>query len=195
MVTVTELDELTVRRAQAGDRSAQEAFLRRYAGPLHSLVRRCGVVPAETDDLVHDLLGRLIAALPRFQTGGAATLTTWVFTIAQRFMIDVSRKRHLELVPMEAGLTVPDHAPGPHEVAESRELGVRIEAALSRLPVDQRRVFVLAQVHQRPLQEIAEAEGVPMGTVKSRLHRARAALFELLSSPTRVQGDPHAVAR
>jgi RNA polymerase sigma-70 factor (ECF subfamily) len=190
---VTELDPFTVRRAQEGDRAAQEAFLRRYAGPLHALVRRCGVTK-EADDVVHDLLGRLIVALPRYKAGGPATLTTWVFTVAHRFVIDLSRKRHLELAPLEAGHHVPDAAPAADQVIERRQLQARLEAALERLPVDQRRVFVLAQVHQQPLQEIADGEGVPVGTVKSRLHRARAALLELVSEP-REEGGLHAVAR
>jgi RNA polymerase sigma-70 factor (ECF subfamily) len=186
-----ELDPVTVRRAQGGDRSAQGTFLRRYAGPLHAMVRRCGV-PGDTDDHVHDLLSRLIAALPQFKPNGPATLTTWVFTIAQRFVIDLSRKKHLQLAPIEAGADVPDGRPSPERLLEHAELKVRLEAALETLPVDQRRSFVLAYVHQRPLAEIAETEGVPLGTVKSRLHRARAALVTTLSLEN---GGPHVAAR
>ena len=97
-----ELDPATVQRAQGGDRSAQEAFLRRYAGPLHALIRRAGV-PGDVEDLLNELLQRLIVALPKWRPGGPATLTTWVFTIAQRFVIDASRKRHLHLAPIEQG--------------------------------------------------------------------------------------------
>jgi RNA polymerase sigma-70 factor (ECF subfamily) len=186
-----ELDPMTVRRAQRGDRSAQEAFLRRYAGPLHALIRRSGV-PGDADDLTHDVLSRLMAALPKFDPAGAAALTTWVFTIAQRFVIDVSRKRHLQVAPLEAGSHVADERPGADALLERAELKVHLEAALTTLPVDQRRIFVLAQVHQRSLQEIADAEGVPIGTVKSRLHRARAALVAVLS-PT--LGGAHAAAQ
>jgi RNA polymerase sigma-70 factor (ECF subfamily) len=187
-----ELDAATVQRAQGGDRSAQETFLRRYAGPLHALIRRSGV-PGDADDLAHDLLSRLMLALPQFRLDGAATLSTWVFTIAQRFVIDVSRKRHLQLAPIEAGAQVADERPGADTLLERAELQVRLEAALQTLPIDQRRVFVLAQVHQRPLAEIAEVEGVPVGTVKSRLHRARAALVATLSP--QLAGGDHAAAR
>jgi RNA polymerase sigma-70 factor (ECF subfamily) len=158
---------------------------------LHALVRRSGV-PGDTDDHVHDLLSRLITALPQFKPSGPATLTTWVFTIAQRFVIDLSRKRHLQLAPIEAGGQVADERPSAELLLEHAELKVRLEAALQTLPVDQRRCFVLAYVHQRPLAEIAEAEGIPIGTVKSRLHRARAALTTTLSLE---KGGAHVAAR
>jgi RNA polymerase sigma-70 factor (ECF subfamily) len=92
----------------------------------------------------------------------------------------VRKKRHLVLVPLEDGLEVPDERPRADAHAERRELGAALVSAIARLPEAQRRVFVLAQVHAQPLEAIAEVEGVPVGTVKSRLHRARATLAALL---------------
>lgn len=83
-------------------------------------------------------------------------------------------------MPLDRADKVADSGPGGDALVERRELRERLERALGQLPEEQRRVFVLAQVHQQPLEQIAECEQLPLGTVKSRLHRARAALVLLL---------------
>ncbi|MBI5548506.1 MAG: sigma-70 family RNA polymerase sigma factor [Deltaproteobacteria bacterium] len=176
-----ELDDLTVRKAQAGDRSAQDMFLRRYAKPMHALIFRCGFA-AQADDLTQDLLEKLLCVLPDFDPRGSAQLSTWVYTVAHRWLLDVRKKRHLALVPLEDGLEIPDERPRADVHLERRELRACLESAIGRLPETQRRVFVLAQVHAQPLEAIASVEGIPVGTVKSRLHRARAALVSLLNA-------------
>ncbi len=191
---MTELAPATIRAAQAGERAAQEAFVRRYAGPMRALVMRGGAV-GEVDDVVHELLGKLLAALPKFSLDGPASLTTWVFTVAQRSLIDASRRPRLALVPLTEAEAVPDGGPSAHDALERRQLGEQLEAALATLPVELRRLFVLAQVHQRPLQELADAEGVPLGTVKSRLHRARALLVARLMPVLSGEGSDRANAR
>jgi RNA polymerase sigma-70 factor (ECF subfamily) len=191
---MTELAPAIIRAAQAGERAAQEAFVRRYAGPMRALVLRSGAL-GEVDDLVHDLLQKLLTALPKFSVDGPASMTTWVFTVAQRWLIDASRRPRLALVPLAQAEAVPDGGPSAHDAVERRQLGEQLEAALATLPVDLRRLFVLAQVHQRPLQELAEAEGVPVGTVKSRLHRARALLVASLMPVLSGEGSENANAR
>lgn len=191
---MTELDPSTVRAAQRGHRAAQEAFVRRYAGPMRALARR-GRVGADVDDTVHELLGKLLSALPKYSPDGPASLTTWVFTVAQRWLIDASRRPRLALVPLAQALEVPDAAPDAALRLERRQLGAQLEAALATLPPELERLFVLAQVHQRPLQELAEAEGLPLGTVKSRLHRARALLVASLWPALNEGGDDHANTR
>jgi RNA polymerase sigma-70 factor (ECF subfamily) len=174
------LDPLTLRRAQRGDRTAQELFLRRYVGAVHALVRRSGT-PGDADDLTQELLQKLLIALPRFDPSGPAQLTTWVFTVAQRWLIDRSRRRQHTFAPLEEGAAVADVRPIQDALLAGRQLQRALEQAIATLPVDQRRVFLLAHVHQQPLKEIAEGEGVALGTVKSRIHRARVALMQLLS--------------
>ena len=174
-----ELDRLTVERLRRGDRGAQELFLRRYAPVMHSFVRRAGP-PGDADDLTQELLGKLLTVVSRFTPDGPATLTTWVFTIAHRWLLDEKKQRHLQLAPMDDGLEVQDPAPGPDAHVLSRQLDAALEQALQQLPEAQRRVFVLTQVHGQPLEAVAEVEGVPVGTLKSRLHRARGALATML---------------
>jgi len=170
-----ELDAATIRQAQRFDRAAQDAFLRRYAGVLHALVRR-SAPELDPDDATQALLEKLLEVLPRFVTPGPASLTTWVFTVAHRFLIDERRKKHLAVAPLDAGLEVADDAPALDVKLLDGQLSKALEQAVTELPEAQRRVFVLTQLHGQPLEAAADTEGVPVGTVKSRLFRARATL-------------------
>ncbi len=189
-----ELDAATVQSARRGDRAAQDAFLRRYAGPLHALLRRSGIPNA--DDAVQELLAKLLAVLPRFDPAGAAMLTTWVFTVAHRWLLDQRKRRYLSLVPLEQALAIADPRPGADRLLEQKQMTEALEGAIARLPDEQRRVFLLAQVHQQPMEALSRIEGVPVGTIKSRLHRARAQLVALLGPALRkVEGGSHASPR
>ena len=170
-----ELDRITVERLRRGDRGAQDIFLRRYAPVLHAFVRRAGP-QADADDLTQELLEKLLTVVSRFDFDGPAILTTWVFTVAHRWLLDEKKRRHLSLAPIDDGLEIADGRPGADVAVHQQQLDAALEAALAQLPEAQRRVFVLTQVHGQPLEVVAEVEGVPVGTLKSRLHRARAAL-------------------
>ena len=189
-----ELDQLTVRRAQAGDKRAQTVFLQRYVRPMHGLVRRSGA-QGDVDDLTQELLHKLLLALPRFTHDGPATLTTWVFTIAHHWLLDEKKRRHLQLLPIDEAHQVADTRASPLHLAEQKQLGDALESAIATLPEAQRRVFVLAQVHQQPLDAVAQVEAVPVGTIKSRLHRARAALALALRPQWRDERETHALTR
>lgn len=173
---VMELDPLTLARAQRGEPRAQEAFLLRYARPLRALVARAGAPGRDPDDALQDLFIKLLAVLPQFKADGPASLSTWVFTVAHRALLESRRKKHLELVELDDAVHPVDPAPRPDAVLERRELSLRLEAALATLPLPMRRVWVLARVNGQSLEAIATAEGIELGTVKSRLHRARALL-------------------
>jgi len=136
---------------------------------------------ADPEDLTQALLAHLLVVLPQFDPeDGRATLTTWVFTIANRWLIDQRRRRQLELVPLNEAELVRDPAPSPEAHRAATELRGALEQAIATLPEAQRRSFVMAHVHDQPLEALAQAEGVPLGTIKSRLFRARAALAKLL---------------
>ena len=123
---MAELERAIVERARAGERRAQEAVLRRYVGPLHGLARR--LLPfADPDDATQELLSHLLEALPDFGPGGPAKLTTWVFTLAHRKLIDLQRKRRLELLPLEEASQVADSAPCAEKNAASRQFLERLD--------------------------------------------------------------------
>jgi RNA polymerase sigma-70 factor (ECF subfamily) len=173
-----ELDELTLVRAQRGDAAAERALLERYQRPVFALISRMlSGDRSATEDLAQETFLRVFRALPGFERSGPARLSTWVFTIATRVTIDHLRRAKVRAVPVEGATE--SAARGP-EVVERRELARAMERAVSALPADQRAAFVLFHFHERSHAEIAAALEVEVGTVKSRLSRARAALRESL---------------
>lgn len=130
-------------RAQRADREAQAEVLRRYTRLLHRLV--VTTCPAKDEhDLVQSLLARLLEVLPRFEPNGPAKLTTWVFTIAHRFLLDVKKRARPKLVAVEdARLEAPVDLLGGAWRAEVR---TALERALKTLPDEQRRPLVLVHV-------------------------------------------------
>ncbi|MEQ1571095.1 MAG: sigma-70 family RNA polymerase sigma factor [Myxococcota bacterium] len=155
--------------AVGGDPSARAQLVRTHGPLVWTLCRRLGPDP---EDAYQDVWAKIFAALPRFDPGGAASLRTWIATITHRHLVDRSRRRKVRGETVEFG----DH---PAHEPDLDRVGL-LHAALARLPEAQRRVVVMHHLHDRGLDEVAADEGVPVGTVKSRLHRARARLLELL---------------
>lgn len=193
-----ELSPDILRRAQGGDSLAQAEFIRRAVGPVRALIRRIGS-PADREDQLQEALSHLLRVLPQFTLDGPAQLGTWVHTIVYRWLLMQRRRRHLEVVPLESAALVADRAPSAEQQVADRQRHLLLSRALERLPEAQRRIFVLTQLHQFPMQEVADAEGISLGTVKSRLHRARAELVELLGDALDEEqdsnGGTHAVHR
>lgn len=170
-----------VRRAQRGDTAAQAEVLRACAGPVRALVRRLNG-PKDVDDRMQEVLTHLLNVLPQFDVRGPAQLSTWAYTVTHRALLMHRRKRHLEVVSLDAAREVADGRPGVDRELERKQLQALVDRAVDELPEQQRRIFVMAQLHEVPLQAIADAEGLPLGTVKSRLHRAKAELTAKLGT-------------
>lgn len=166
-----------LQRAQTGDRSAQREVLAEVGPRLAALVRRLGLA-TETDDQLQMLFMHVLEVLPKFRIDGSAQLTTWLHTVATRWLLMQRRKHDPATVPLDDDeVSLPSVAPdGPRQV-EARTLEAALDHALARLPEAQRRAFVLLQLEQLSLEVVSDLEGVPMGTLKSRLHRARVALM------------------
>ena len=173
------LDELTLRRAQRGEERAWRALIERYRGPVHALIWRLMVGRARhrVEDLVQETFVRVLRALPGFDPGGPASLSTWMLTIAARLALNELRR------PEAAALGGEPAGPGADRAdrgTERRQLAAAIGAGVAALPDGQRAVFVLREYHDLDYAEIAAALELDLGTVKSRLGRARAALREHL---------------
>lgn len=172
------LDELTLRRAQRGDARAWRALIDHFQQPVHALIWRllAGRARHRAEDLTQETFVRVLRALPKFDPDGPALLSTWILTIATRLTLNELRR------PEPAGL---EREPAARERAdadsERKRLGDAIAAAMTELPDAQRAVLVLRQYHELDYAEIAEALELDVGTVKSRLSRARAALRESLA--------------
>src|SRR5262245_56699581 len=172
------IDELTLRRAQRGDQRAWRDLVVRFQQPVHALIWRllAGRARHRVEDLTQETFVRVLRALPKFDPAGPASLSTWILTIATRLALNELRR------PEAAGL---EHEPVGMERtdadAERKRLGAAIAAGVATLPDAQRAVLVLREYHDLDYAEIADVLELDVGTVKSRLSRARASLREHLT--------------
>src|SRR5688572_29411127 len=172
------LDEVTLRRAQRGDQRAWRDLIERYQGPVHSLIWRllAGRARHRVEDLTQETFVRVLKALPKFDPGGPATLSTWILTIATRLTLNEMRRP--EASTLQSDVMGRERADAE---SERQRLGAAIAEGVAALPDGQRAVLVLREYHDLDYGEIAGALELDVGTVKSRLSRARAALREHLT--------------
>lgn len=173
-----ELDDLTLRRAQQGERTALDQLVERYHPMVHALVWRMACAQGESHvaDLVQDALVRVLQALRHFDPAGPARLSTWILTIATRVVLDDRRRGSRRDVKLEPAACI-----DPATAVADVELGRAIAAAVLELPEAQRIAFLLREYHDLDYAEIAKVLDVDVGTVKSRLSRARAAVRDALA--------------
>jgi RNA polymerase sigma-70 factor (ECF subfamily) len=181
-----DLDEVTLLRASRGDPGAQRALIVRYKAQVHAFIGRMLVGRRHLslcEDLTHDTFVRVLRALPGFDPRGSAKLSTWILTVASRLCIDELRRREVpldvaSLLEGDAGRGAPST---PLEQAERRRIALAIERAIGDLSPAYRAAFLLREVDGLGYEEIARALDIELGSVRSRLARARAQLQEALA--------------
>ena len=195
--------------ARDGDRRALEALVEASYDRVHALCRRMLGNDEDALDAAQDALLAAVRALHRFD--GRSTFATWIYRIATNTCLDeLRRRRRRPAVGLEQVVGVdgpPDggrgergrgpfaggHGPGAalwHDPAETAAARVDVDAALASLPVEFRTAVVLRDVGDLPYEEIAAILGVPVGTVRSRIARGRAALAEHWGAPGNPGGAP-----
>jgi RNA polymerase sigma-70 factor (ECF subfamily) len=179
-----ELDELTLARAQRGEAAACRALVVRYQSPVFAVLSRLlGVRDKHrVEDLAQDTFLKVFGALADFSPRGPAKLSTWILTIATRRALDELRRPTARVVPIGPLAAAMPSPARTDEGATRRELGEALAGGLSQLSPDMRAVFVLRELHDLDYDEIAAVLAVDLGTVKSRLARARDAMREVLSA-------------
>lgn len=178
--------EALVARARSGDLTAFNTLVLRFQDGVYGLTLRMLGDPAAADDATQDAF---IRAWQRLETFRGGSFRAWLFTIAANRARDELRRRSRRPTrSLDESRDDPDHAdidpvdggPSAHEVLEQGELRRALEAALRTLPDDWREVVILADVQGLDYVEVAAVTGVPVGTVKSRLSRARGRLREVI---------------
>ncbi|MEV7990935.1 RNA polymerase sigma factor [Streptomyces sp. NPDC086077] len=169
-------DGLLVVRCQLGEREAFRELVRVWHAPLWRYVRGMVGSPHLADDLAQEAWVAVVRGLPRLRQ--PERFAPWLFTIARRTVADHLRQAYqtAETSVEEAGAVVDD----------DDSLGgvlntMQVEAGLNGLPPLEREVLILFHLQDLPLAACAEVLGVPPGTVKSRLHRARRMLRRVLA--------------
>lgn len=170
-------DELLAIRCQLGEPAAFEDLIARWHAPLWTYVRRVLGEQEAARDTLQDVWIRVIRGIPRLRE--PASLRPWLFGIARRAMMDRMRGRYADPVAGEIDVdTLPDTAV---QALDEHDLAA-LDGALANLPVLERDVLTLFYLEELSLTEVAAAMNVPVGTVKSRLFRARRLLRQAMDA-------------
>jgi RNA polymerase sigma-70 factor (ECF subfamily) len=187
-----------VAAAQAGDREALEALLRRHHDRLWALCRRLTGNHADAEDALQDALIAIARGIRRYD--GRAAFTTWSYRVATNACLDELRRRRrrpLAGVPETVGVGAsPEGAEGAVAGRWWGRGGVAgpdrldIDAALALVPQEFRAAVVLRDLCDLDYAEIGRVLGIPPGTVRSRIARGRSQLADLLGNPTDTPDRP-----
>lgn len=169
-----ELARAVVVRIQRGDPRAFGLLVAQYQERVHAFVlRMCGGNDALADDMAQETFLRVFRSMHGFDFDGSARLSTWIFTIATRTVIDDRRRAWSRVLCSEDIQDVVDRAPGPERYTEANLLRRRVDRALLDVAEPLRAAFVLRVFAELSEEETAAVLGVELGTVKSRLSRVR----------------------
>jgi RNA polymerase sigma-70 factor (ECF subfamily) len=185
-------EEGLVERCRGGDRTAFDELVRRYQDRIFNLTLRLCGNHDDAAELTQEVFLKAWGSIGRF--GSQARFYTWIYRIAVNLAIDLRRRQNRRPerpLPTQtrrgqgdsrpaAGDLLISGAPGPDARLSESELAAIAAKKLAALEIEQRMVIVLRDVEGLDYEQIADILGVPVGTVKSRLYRARMALRESL---------------
>jgi RNA polymerase sigma-70 factor (ECF subfamily) len=175
-----------IERALRGEREAYGELVERYSAVVTKTLYYLVGDRDEADDLAQEVFIRAYRGLRTFK--GTASFRTWLYRIvhnvgASHFAYRKAKKRNARLTSIDAleqGDVAAASTCEPADRLVSGELKDAIEEAIQALPADMRAFVILRDIEERPYEEISEIVGAPLGTVKSRIHRARLLLRDRL---------------
>lgn len=183
-----ELDKELVRRVQQGDKSAYDILVIKYQHKIVQLVNRFVKDPSEAQDVAQEAFIKAYRALGNFR--GDSAFYTWLYRIAintaknylvsrsrrySDYEVDVQDAEQVENAPQLKGMETPDSILMNEQIIEA------IKAAIEKLPDEMRTAIMLREFEGMSYEEIAQAMECPVGTVRSRIFRAREAIDEKLT--------------
>lgn len=182
-------DALLIERSRKGDRGAFDILVSRYQDRAYKYAFRLVRDPNEAADIVADAFVRVYNALHHFR--GQSAFSTWLYRIVTNCFLDARKKTknkvHLSLEQTmavedgEVSRQVEDLADGPEALLEKSAREDAVQFALDDMPEFQKAMLVMYHVEGMSYEEISASLDLPIGTVKSRLNRARLALREKLA--------------
>jgi len=176
------MDEL-VRAAAKGNEEAFAQLVRLHENKVYHLALRLCGNPEDASDVAQEAFLSAWRGLPNFR--GESGFTTWLYRLVNNAAIDHLRRGKKQRFDVsiddeEAPVDTPDPAPGPQEAAEGKELQQAVADGLRQMNEDHRQVLVLREIQQLSYEEIAQVLQLDLGTVKSRISRARNSLRKIL---------------
>jgi RNA polymerase sigma-70 factor, ECF subfamily len=172
-------DENLINRFKGGDLSGFEELVRKYQDRIYNLCRYMVQDTHDAEDTAQDVFLKAYRSLNTFKPDAA--LYTWLYRIAVNTCLDYKKKSRSEQAEDESVIDdLASTEPSPERLYESKEISQAIQSALRKLPKDLRAAIVLKEIEDLSYQEIAEVLHTSIGTVKSRISRAREELRRLL---------------
>jgi len=197
VTTERECDQLLVERVQAGDRRAFDLLVAKYQRRLMRLVSRLVHDPAEAEDVVQETFIKAYRALRHFR--GESAFYTWLYRIgintAKNFLVTQGRRAPTSTENDAERAEGFDDADSlrdintPESVLASKQIAYTVNAAMEALPLELRTAIVLREIEGLSYEEISEVMSCPIGTVRSRIFRAREVIAEKLRPLLEVPAD------
>lgn len=182
-------DGLLIQLSQQGDRAAFDSLIRKYEARAYQYAYRLTSNQDEASDIVAEAFVRIYKALKNFR--GQSSFGTWLYRILTNCYLDFrKREKSRQHESLDAAVQVDggevqrqyvDESDGPEEIAERNARETAVREALGSMPEYQQAMLVMYHVETLSYEEISEALDLPIGTVKSRLNRARLALRDHLA--------------
>ena len=176
-------DEALLAGMATGDPDAARAFVQRFQRQVFGLaVVVLGGDASGAEDVAQEAFVRAWRYAGNYDAR-RGTVITWLLTIARNLAIDALRVRRVDPVSPDVlnAMNLMSAEPRPDEHAAASDDAARLRRVIATLPPDQRRALVLAAFHGRSAREVAEAEGIPLGTAKTRIRSAMLKLRAELS--------------
>lgn len=182
-----ENDSDLISRAKSGDSKSYDKLLKKYKNSVYSLVLRMVRNSQEAEDLTQEAFIKAFNSLASFNEEYA--FSTWLYKIATNNCIDFFRKRKLQTYSLDKPIQykdseiqheIPDPDLNPEKSIMATERNKLIKEAINKLPEKYHRAIVLRHSEEKSYEEIAEILGLPLGTVKARIFRAREMLNKTL---------------
>ena len=172
--------EHIIARARRGDADAFEQLVAAYRNQVFRLaLRMCGN-EADADEVAQEAFLSAWKGLPNFR--GESRFSTWLYQLTTHAAIDLLRREKRQAAAEDIDeITAADDGPSPQQQVERTETQREIRSALMQLPEEYRQVLLLRFMQELSYEEIGRALKLPVGTVKSRLNRAKAQLKDILS--------------
>ena len=188
-------DEVLIQRWRLGDTGAFDRLVGKYQGRIYNLILKICSNPDTAAELTQDTFVKIIENIEDFES--RSSFYTWVFRIAVNLALNYrKRKATVGFTSMDTSAAAYDEqakgalsavlldnkTPTPADVAENRELCELVQQALGKLDDDQRAIVVLRDIEGMDYAQIADVLSIELGTVRSRLSRARSHLRDTLES-------------
>ena len=180
MRPLSHLDETDcIDRARRGEVAAFSELVARYQDRIYRFLLRMTRSQEDARELTQETFLNAYTALPRWRP--QAQLGTWLFSIARNQALDLLRRaRRVDFVELDElhAAQIPASQPTPEAALQARQRLLALDKALAQLPVEHREILLLRDIEDMAYEDIAQVLDISLGTVKSRIARARAGLLQ-----------------